>query len=438
MSTSLVRKDSSKKSLQNLLRLTTQWSVEDEEEAARERRRRDREMQQQMGSDEPSGEDLTERNFADDHAELKPAGAWENDEDEGFSDWSQRLEQRKLRGAYQVPADGSEEARTTEENGLSRTAEDEESQRRREEEQESDDARVPDRRVEEDEEEDEGTSRYEVTEKLNDEPDPCTNERYSPEPCPQEVPISSSHWSAREYEETEEEETKKRAPSPEEDYNERAWEPPKEEVEAKLYSDRWEMEEENRRALSVSSNGEECDETIATTMKVTEIAENLNRSIKKSNSIKKSEPPLPISKIDDRLEQYTHAIETSSKSARLVRQPSIELLAPADAVSNKKNRWETGDVTTATKMASSKDTEGINIGVSDLISQWGKGKSEPDGHQSPPRPLEVKPGDVFSKKSLWEQGSKSSEAGKSSTPNKKYKFVPTGHGKYEKIPVDEP
>ncbi|XP_063294422.1 lymphocyte-specific protein 1 isoform X2 [Pelobates fuscus] len=427
MSTSILRRNSSKKSLQNIVRLTTQWSVEDEEEAARERRRRERERQQQTGGDEPSEENLSEETFTDNHASLKPSGPWENDEDEGFSDWSQRLEQRKLRGACQVPTDENEEPRTME--GV-------EPQGTRESgEQASDDARVPDQRVEE--EEDEEASRSEVTE-VNDEPDPRTYESYSPEPSPQEVPISSSQLSARNYEEVEE---KPEAQEATVGYSERdqeggTWETPKQEVHA-LPSDRWEEEEENRRRLSVSSNGEECDETIATTVKVTEIAENLNRSIQKSNSIKKSEPPLPISKIDDRLEQYTHAIETSAKPARLVRQPSLELIAPGDAVSNKKNRWETGEVTTAAKMAPCKDTEGINIGVSDLINQWGKGKCEPDGAQSPPRPLEVKPGDVLSKKSLWEQGPKSRESDKN-TSNKKYKFVSTGHGKYEKILVDEP
>lgn len=34
-------------------------------------------------------------------------------------------------------------------------------------------------------------------------------------------------------------------------------------------------------------------------------------SLVSSNSIKKSQPPLPVSKIDDRLEQYTQAIEVS-------------------------------------------------------------------------------------------------------------------------------
>ncbi|CAH2326317.1 lymphocyte-specific 1 isoform X2 [Pelobates cultripes] len=184
MSTSILRRNSSKKSLQNILRLTTQWSVEDEEEAARERRRRERERQQQTGGDEPSEENLSEETFTNNHASLKPSGPWENDEDEGFSDWSQRLEQRKLRGACQVPTNENEEPRTLE---------GEEPQGTRESgEQESDDARVPDQRVEEEED----ASRSEVTE-VNDEPDPRTYESYSPEPSPQEVPISSSQLSAR-------------------------------------------------------------------------------------------------------------------------------------------------------------------------------------------------------------------------------------------------
>lgn len=43
---------------------------------------------------------------------LKPAGPWETEEDEGFSDWSQKLVQRKLRGAAQA-AEEQEEPRFT-------------------------------------------------------------------------------------------------------------------------------------------------------------------------------------------------------------------------------------------------------------------------------------------------------------------------------------
>uniref|UniRef100_A0A672SUC3 Lymphocyte-specific protein 1-like n=1 Tax=Sinocyclocheilus grahami TaxID=75366 RepID=A0A672SUC3_SINGR len=44
---------------------------------------------------------------------------------------------------------------------------------------------------------------------------------------------------------------------------------------------------------------------------ITERTESLNRSIKKKNSIKKTQPPTIISKLDGRLEQYNHAIEVN-------------------------------------------------------------------------------------------------------------------------------
>ncbi|XP_034502278.1 lymphocyte-specific protein 1 isoform X6 [Ailuropoda melanoleuca] len=147
--------------------------------------------------------------------------------------------------------------------------------------------------------------------------------------------------------------------------------------------------------------------------KLIDRTESLNRSIKKSNSVKKSQPALPISKIDERLEQYTQAIEwalsplqTAGRTSKLVRQPSIEL--PSMAVASTKSRWETGEV---------------------QAQSTAKGPSCKD----------IVAGDM-SKKSLWEQkgGSKTSSTIKQSTPSgKRYKFVATGHGKYEKVLVDE-
>ncbi|XP_063800775.1 lymphocyte-specific protein 1 isoform X2 [Pseudophryne corroboree] len=417
MSTSILRRNSSKKNLQNLLRLTTQWSVEDEEEAARERRRRERQQQCQDGSEGQSPEDLNEDNCtqSDDHVMLKPAGPWETEEDEGFSDWSQRLEQRRQRGAAQATEETEDfrqmekaqsvEAGVTEEDGR-------------------------DVGPKAEEEEDEGTSRCEAAE-VNDEADPCTHDDGSYEPCMLEtLSISSNQWEARESNDSKE----KRAPSPR----------IQDEEDEIQVQDRWRQEEilEPSTVQTVPASGRSQsvsgDEEEGITVKITERAEVLNRSIEKSNSIKRSEPPLPINKIDDRLEQYTHAIETSSKTGRLVRTPSLEMLSPDDAVSTKKNRWEAGDVSTASKPATCKDTEGINIGVSDMINQWGKEKSEPDGNAVPQKVTEVKPGEVLSKKGLWEQSPKSGQSNKSVTPNKKYKFVPTGHGKYEKILVEDP
>ncbi|XP_018418157.1 PREDICTED: lymphocyte-specific protein 1 [Nanorana parkeri] len=409
MSTSIVRRES-KKSLQNLLRLTTQWSVEDEEEAARERRRRER--QQQEGGEGQSPDDLDDENCTqrDNHVELKPAGPWETEEDEGFSDWSQKLVQRKLKGAAQA-AEETEEPRFTDEEQTEQTRATEEFHTYN--------------TVAQVEEEDEGTTRNEEVE-INDELEACREEREA----------TSYNWETREidYEDN-------RPPSPrvpEEEFEEQG---EQEEIhvtarDQEQYQNQWVSDEMENRRQSVSSDGEEGDGTL--TVKITERAEILNRSIQKSNSIKRSEPPMPIHKIDDRLEQYTHAIETSIKPGRLARQPSLELLSPTDPVSNIKNRWEIGDVTTAAKASSCKDTEGINIGVSDMINQWGKDKTEPDGQGTPLKLAEVKPGDVLSKKSLWEQGSKSGQMNKNAASTKKYKFVPVGHGKYEKILVDEP
>ncbi|XP_053576469.1 lymphocyte-specific protein 1 isoform X2 [Bombina bombina] len=420
MSTSILRRNSSKKRIHDLLRLTTQWSVEDEEEAARERRRRERQTQYPTGDDEQAVDGLSEEPSTQpaSQAELKPMRTLESEEDEGFGDWSQRLEQRKQMEAYQVHTEETEGHRVVEE----------EANEMGKKEEEREGAEIQESHVEE--EEDEGTSRSEVTEPQfeTNSPEPCTNE---------EIPSHQWSTSTREYEEgqVEEEEREEQREEAEEKITERGWE---DSGDQQVQRQQWVTEEEHIRRRSVSSEGEETDDRITVTVKITERAECLNRSIQKSNSIKKSEPPLLISKIDDRLEQYTHAIETSTKQGRLVRQPSLELLSPGDAVASKKNLWESGEVTAASKAQSCKDTEGINVAVSDLINQWGKEKSETDGPQSPTKLTEVRPGDVLSKKSLWEQNAMSSPTGKNSAASKKYKFVPTGHGKYERILVDDP
>uniref|UniRef100_A0A7N4NR81 Lymphocyte specific protein 1 n=1 Tax=Sarcophilus harrisii TaxID=9305 RepID=A0A7N4NR81_SARHA len=92
-SAALLRRRSSKQGLQNLLRLTAQWSVEDEEEAARERRRRERDRQLRSQSEDGLGGPETPPEQQKLLA-LKPP---ELEEDEGFSDWSQKPEQRKPR-----------------------------------------------------------------------------------------------------------------------------------------------------------------------------------------------------------------------------------------------------------------------------------------------------------------------------------------------------
>ncbi|XP_053779963.1 lymphocyte-specific protein 1 isoform X2 [Desmodus rotundus] len=139
--------------------------------------------------------------------------------------------------------------------------------------------------------------------------------------------------------------------------------------------------------------------------KLIDRTESLSRSIKKSNSVQRSQPVLPISKIDERLEHYTQAVETAGRAPKLTRQPSIEL--PSMTVASTKSRWETGEVQAQSAV---------------------KGPSCKD----------IVAGDM-TKKKLWEQkgDSKAPTTAKSTPSGKRYKFVATGHGKYEKVLMDE-
>lgn len=175
----------------------------------------------------------------------------------------------------------------------------------------------------------------------------------------------------------------------------------------------WEAEEQPQECqrprtpspLVLEGTTEPGSPPLSPSTKIIDRTECLTRSIQKSNSVKRSQPVLPVSKIDERLEQYTQAVETAGRTPRLVRQPSVEL--PSMTVASSKSRWETGEVQalSAAKGPSCKD---------------------------------IVAGDM-SKKNLWEQkgDSKTPAAAKSTPSGKRYKFVATGHGKYEKVLMDE-
>uniref|UniRef100_A0AAZ3RC38 Uncharacterized protein n=1 Tax=Oncorhynchus tshawytscha TaxID=74940 RepID=A0AAZ3RC38_ONCTS len=133
--------------------------------------------------------------------------------------------------------------------------------------------------------------------------------------------------------------------------------------------------------------------------------------------------------------------KTSSMEAKAARQQALtDLPSPTEPVASKKNLFEAGEAwSQPPRETPSKDTEGLNVGVADLIHQWVKGN--PDGScKSPSKPAEVKAGDVLSKKNLWENlgdSSPSGRAGKGASSGKKYKFVMMAHGKYEKVAVGD-
>ncbi|XP_041577907.1 lymphocyte-specific protein 1 isoform X1 [Vulpes lagopus] len=338
-------------------RLTTQWSVEDEEEAARERRRRERDRQLRA-QDEDRGGQSPELPEQETLLSLKPSEAPEPDEDEGFSDWSQKPEQR--------PQDwGAGETSNCGEPPWGESPEGQQEEDR------------PHQHA-------------------------CGNQD-GDEQSPARVPLEELHLSPSS--ELQEglgaEETEPKNP---EGTIQGSLGP----AEAEVADEQHQKCQQSRTPspLVLEGTTEQGSPPLSPNTKLVDRTESLKRSIRKSNSVKKSQPALPISKIDERLEQYTQAIETAGRTPKLVRQPSIEL--PSMAVASTKSRWETGEVQAqSTAKASS---------CKDIVA-----------------------GDM-SKKSLWEQkgGSKTSSTIKQSTPSgKRYKFVATGHGKYEKVLVDE-
>ncbi|XP_036439839.1 lymphocyte-specific protein 1 isoform X2 [Colossoma macropomum] len=175
---------------------------------------------------------------------------------------------------------------------------------------------------------------------------------------------------------------------------------------------------------------------------ISERTESLNRSVKKS--FQRTPPPsMIISKIDSRLEQYNHAIEASSQEVRDAKAGLFDFPSSPEPVSARKNLFEVGDAwnQNSGKAASSKDTEGLKVGVADLITQWVKGNPDVNSKTPPSKPTsnEVKAGEVHQKKSLWEtkDTSKAENPGGKASMGKKFKFVGTGHGKYEKVCVDD-
>ncbi|KAL7987990.1 hypothetical protein Chor_006909 [Crotalus horridus] len=164
-----------------------------------------------------------------------------------------------------------------------------------------------------------------------------------------------------------------------------------------------ENQKDRKRIPSNSSQEEECP--LSPTLKITDRTESLNRSVQKSNSMKKTPVPLPVSKIDDKLEQYTHAIEISSKTPKPVRQFSIDL--HSNITASTKNLWETGEVAKSSAKS---------MPCKDIVT-----------------------GDIVNVRSLWEQKERSQTDAnvKVRIPGKKYRYVAIGHGQYKRVPIED-
>ncbi|XP_063336531.1 non-muscle caldesmon isoform X2 [Pelmatolapia mariae] len=550
MSNALVRRNSSKQGLQNLMRLTAQRSIEDAEEVERERRRRARESLRRRNSGSAPRESSLDGEMPPEEntygSSLKPNGSQSLEEDEGFSDWTQRREKRRQQRLQELSQGGYEDEYEEEDTikkavpikstkasitslQLQRQEQEErdrvEMERRKEHEEEmirAERARREKEREEEQRKKDELISRRseesqrphpEVEKRkevkisytskvfLHQEPKHsnsngnAANEEVTSfitktkrstiavcsraaEPEESEAILETEQRlekirrSLQEKESQEMEQLRQRQAEAEQELEElkrrreerrrvrqeeeRRREEEEQQRLAKEEEERRRMKEEIERRrmeaaermknLSTSSVDE--DEMFSpfspkvSTQKITERTESLNRSLKKSNSFKKTQPLLLTSKIDDKLEQYAHAVE-NSQEARAVKASLNDLPQSPEVVASKKNLFEAGEAwsQSPSKGATCKDTEGLKVGVANLINQWVKGPSDGSSRQLSSRPADLRPGDVMQKKNMWEViGDSSGRPGqnmKSSAANKKYKFVVTGHGKYEKIPVDD-
>ncbi|XP_032495043.1 lymphocyte-specific protein 1 isoform X2 [Phocoena sinus] len=333
--------------------LATQWSVEGEEGAALGQR------QQERAQDEGEGGQSLEQLEQEKLLSPKPSEGPELDEDEGFGDWSQKPEQRRQHCGAGETADGGAPPR----------------------------GESPDGGQEEDR-----PCQHTFGSQGGDELTPagvCLEElRLSPDSEPQEGPGT--------------EDTEPKGPEGAVQGSPGLAET-KEAEDEQLPHQR--CQRRGTPSPLVLEGTDPGSPPLSPSTKLSDRTESLHRSIQKSNSMKKSQPALPISTIEDRLEQYTQAIETSGRTPKLARQPSIEL--PSMAVASTKSRWETGEVQAQSSAKS-------------------------------PACKDIVAGDL-SKRNLWEQkGSPKASPMLKSTPSaKRYKFVATGHGKYEKVLVDE-
>uniref|UniRef100_UPI00358FEA1A non-muscle caldesmon-like n=1 Tax=Myxine glutinosa TaxID=7769 RepID=UPI00358FEA1A len=211
----------------------------------------------------------------------------------------------------------------------------------------------------------------------------------------------------------------------------------------------------NKPCLESYSDGEEPFTRLSSRAagKLSEKAESLSRSVKRSNSQKLIRPQISVCKIDSKLEIYTSAVEGTAKTAKPTRTSTSDLPVSADVVASKKSLWEGRDGVSGdgvpggtAKGPPSKELSSIKVGVANKISLWGA--KSPEGVEKTSaviKTTDLRPVDVSSKRNLWETKTDSPSPGRAKSPptklcaqtGKRYKFVITGHGKYEKVPVKE-
>ncbi|XP_061662883.1 non-muscle caldesmon-like isoform X2 [Syngnathoides biaculeatus] len=163
---------------------------------------------------------------------------------------------------------------------------------------------------------------------------------------------------------------------------------------------------EKRQKVEDPTEGEgkpfKCVSPRGSSLKIGERTEFLNKSAQKS-TVKTSPSPV-VSKIDNRLEQYTSAAQRENKESRSPRPGAADLPPVTDSIRNIKSMWEKGSVFSSPGSGGGstfKEAAVIKTGVAGRINDW-LNKTPESGKASGGRPSDLKPVDVTNKRSLWE------------------------------------
>ncbi|RXN20210.1 non-muscle caldesmon-like isoform X1 [Labeo rohita] len=502
-----MRRSSSKQGLQNLLRVTAQRSIEDAEEIERERRRRAREAfrsQQSLSGSAGSPQDSVnppETGLYE--SEFKPSSHIAVDEDEGFSDWSQKLE-RRTRSRMDENGSGEElqqeekdvnaRSRQSEKSSFTTSIQYQQIQDREEEEKRPVTRRSAERRVEISErvsspKPEEWHDDIRESKRRQQETKPPMENKTKEEK--KEVKVSYTSKVFLQQDRTPngngvavaEEMTShlvktKRSPSRTVDVDQ-TFETKKDmhaglETELKLEKIRrshqekenQEMEQLRQRQAEAELELEELKKKREERRKAREeddrrreeeeqqkledkrqMKEDIER--RRMEAAEKRMKNINITSTDgddpfNPLNPISPTFKISSKDAKMTKAAAVDMPSVSAPVASKKSLFEAGEAwsQSSPKGTPLKDTDCVKVGVANLINHWVKGSPEGGNRNSPSTPSDVKPGDVLQKKNMWEiigEGSaaeRSGLGGKGSSSGKRYKFVVTGHGKYEKISSD--
>ncbi|KAM3859062.1 caldesmon 1a [Diretmus argenteus] len=152
-------------------------------------------------------------------------------------------------------------------------------------------------------------------------------------------------------------------------------------------------DEEGRPFKCVSPRG--------SSLKIGERAEFLNKSAQKS-AVKTSFSPV-VSKIDNRLEQYTSAAQRENRECRSPRSGAMDLPLATGSIRDIKSMWQKGKVGAAGGAGGPfKEAAGMKIGVAGRINEWLNRTPEGGKREAGGKPADLKPVDVTNKRSLWE------------------------------------